>query len=136
MRTSRMLLSGFALLICLLPLSAAEVDLIDTESFDFGLVVPIIAASVGTVILWRWILPVSLGNLQVAFEVDDDLYEVHRLTRSQTQTKELLTLRGVPLGVLSYLMAMGGIMLIVAELLIGPGTYSKPNVLSLIHICR
>ena len=129
MRTARMLLSGFALLICLLPLSAAEVELIDTEAFDIGLVVPIIAASVGTVILWRWILPVSLGNLQVAFEVDDDLFEVHRLTRSQTQTKELLTLRGVPLGVLSYLMAMGGIMLIVAELLIGPGTFYRPIVL-------
>jgi len=123
-----MLLSGLALLICLLPLGAAEVELVDTGAFDFGLLVPIIAASIGTVILWRWILPVSLGNLQVAFEVDDDLYEVHRLTRTQMQTKELLTLRGVPLGVLSYLMAMGGIMLIVAELLIGPGTFYRPIV--------
>ena len=30
------------------------------------------------------------------------------------------------MGVLSYLMAMGGVMLIVAELLIGPGTFYKP----------
>ena len=44
------------------------------------------------------------------------------------KTTELLNLPSVPFGVLSYLMAMGGIMLIVAELLIGPGTFYKPIV--------
>ena len=111
MRTARMLLSGLALLICLLPLSAAEVELVDAGTIDIGLLIPIIAASIGTVTLWQWILPLSLGNLQVAFEVDDDLFEVHRLTRTKMQIQELLSLRGVSLGVLSYLMAMGAVML-------------------------
>ena len=71
MRTARMLLSGLALLICLLPLSAAEVELVEAGTIDIGLLIPIIAASIGTVTLWQWILPLSLGNLQVAFEVDD-----------------------------------------------------------------
>ena len=124
----RRLLLGFALLICLLPICAAEAEIVDYGSLDVSLLVPIFAASVGTVILWKWILPLSLGNLQVAFEVDDDLYEVHRLTKKREQTKELLGLRGVSFGVLSYLMAMGGVMLIVAELLIGPGTFYKPIV--------
>ncbi len=128
MRTARMLLSGLALLICLLPLSSAEVELVEAGTIDIGLLIPIVVASIGTVTLWQWILPLSLGNLQVAFEVDDDLFEVHRLTRTKMQTKELLNLRGVSLGVLSYLMAMGGVMLIVAELLIGPGTFYKPIV--------
>ena len=128
MRAVRMMLCGLALLICLLPLGAAEVKLVDYDTMEIGLLVPIIAAAIGTVTLWQWILPLSLGNLQVAFEVDDDLYEVHRLTRTKAQIKGLLALRGVSVGVLSYLMAMGGIMLIVAELLIGPGTFFKPIV--------
>jgi len=123
-----MVMFGLASLICLLPLGAAEVEIIDSNTLDFGLLIPIIAASIGTVTLWQWILPLSLGNLQVAFEVDDDLYEVHRLTRTKSQIKDLLALRGVSMGVMSYLMAMGGIMLIVAELLIGPGTFYKPIV--------
>ena len=128
MRTVRMVLFGLAFLICLLPLGSAEVVIIEYDTLDFGLLIPIIAASIGTVTLWQWILPLSLGNLQVAFEVDDDLYEVHSLTRPKSQIRSLLALRGVSMGVLSYLMAMGGIMLIVAELLIGPGTFYKPIV--------
>ena len=128
MRDFRLLLFGLALLICLLPLCAAEAEIVDYASLDIGLLIPVIVAAMGTVVLWQWILPLSLGNLQVAFEVDDDLYEVHRLTRTKQQTRELLNLRGVSFGVLSYLMAMGGIMLIVAELMIGPGTFYKPIV--------
>lgn len=126
MREFRLVLFSLALLICLLPLSAAEAEIVDYGAIDIGLLVPVIVAAIGTVILWQWILPLSLGNLQVAFEVDDDLFEVHRLTRTQKQTRDLLNLRGVSMGVLSYLMAMGGVMLIVAELLIGPGTFYKP----------
>ena len=128
MRVVQYVLFGLASLIFLLPICTAEVVLIDYDTIDLGLLLPIIAASIGTITLWRWILPLSLGNLQVAFEVDDDLYEVHRLTRTKMQIQELLNLRGVPFGVMSYLMAMGGIMLIVAELLIGPGTFYKPIV--------
>ena len=136
MRTVRVVLFGLALLICLLPLGSAEVEIIDSDTLDFGLLIPIIAASIGTVTLWQWILPLSLGNLQVAFEVDDDLYEVHRLTRTKSQIKGLLALRGVSMGVMSYLMAMGGIMLIVAELLIGPGTFYRPIVyVTMVFVC-
>ena len=119
---------GLSIFICLLPTSSAQAEIVDYGAFDIGLVTPILLAILGTVVLWKWILPMSLGNLQVAFEIDDDLYEVHRLTKSRHQTSELLKLSGVPLGVLSYLMAMGGIMLIVAELLVGPGTFYKPIV--------
>ena len=128
MRLARLVLFSLACLICLLPIGAAESVIVDYDSLDFGLLIPIIVASIGTVALWQWILPLSLGNLQVAFEVDDDLFEVHRLSRSKMQTKELLNLPGVSVGVLSYLMAMGGVMLIVAELLIDPGVFFKPIV--------
>ena len=85
MRVLRHVLLGLSLLICLLPLCAAEANIVDYGSLDISLLVPIFIASVGTVILWKWILPLSLRNLQVAFEVDDDLYEVHRLTKKNSQ---------------------------------------------------
>ena len=128
MRVSLQGLIGLSLLICLLPTCSAEAEIVDYGSLDLGMLAPVGLAMVGAYLLWKWILPISLGNLQVAFEIDDDLYEVHRLSKSRHQTKHLLNLRGVPLGVLSYLLAMGGIMLIVAELLIGPGTFYKPIV--------
>ena len=31
--------------------------------------------------MWKFFIPIQLANLQVAFEIDDDLYEVHRVTR-------------------------------------------------------
>ena len=119
---------GLSLLICLLPSSSAEAEIVEFGSLDISMLAPVVLAMIGAGILWKWILPISLGNLQVAFEIDDDLYEVHRLSKSRHDTKQLLNLPSVPFGVLSYLMAMGGIMLIVAELLIGPGTFYKPIV--------
>ena len=70
------------------------------------------------------ILPNSLSSLQVAFEADDNLFEVHRLTKKRSDARELLWLKGVPRGVLTYLMAMTALSILICELLI----------LSLIHI--
>ncbi len=128
MRASVQAFLGLSLLICLLPTSSAEAEIVEYGSLDLSMLAPVALAIAGSAILWKWILPISLGNLQVAFEIDDDLFEVHRLSKSRQETKELLNLPSVPFGVLSYLMAMGGIMLIVAELLIGPGTFYKPIV--------
>jgi hypothetical protein len=113
----------------LLPIASAEVEVVPFQSFDVILLIPVLIATMGTVVLWRWLLPMSLRDLQVAFEVDDGLYEVHRLSRSSDQTRRLLDNRGVAMGVLAYLMAMGGVMLIIAELLIQPSTYFEPIVI-------
>ena len=59
--------------------------------------------------LWKLLLPTSLSSLQVAFEVDDGLYEVHRLTKTRADSKALLKLPRVGLGITAYLMAMAGI---------------------------
>jgi hypothetical protein len=58
--------------------------------------------------------------------VDDDLFEVHRLTKSKKESQELLNLRGSSVGVLAYLMSMGGVMLIVSELIFRPAHYYEP----------
>ncbi|HIF05052.1 MAG TPA: hypothetical protein EYQ80_06635 [Candidatus Poseidoniales archaeon] len=129
MRTGIGLTLAFLASILLPIASAEEVEVVPFQSFDVILLVPVLIATLGTVVLWRWLLPMSLRDLQVAFEVDDGLYEVHRLSRSSDQTRRLLDKRGVAAGVLAYLMAMGGIMLIIVELLIQPATYFEPIVI-------
>jgi tetratricopeptide (TPR) repeat protein len=105
------------------------VEIVSFSSFEFVLLIPVLIAAGGVIILWRYLLPLSLRDLQVAFEVDEDLYEVHRLSRSSEQTRRLLDSRGVAMGVIAYLMAMGGVMLIIVELLIQPSTYFEPIVI-------
>ena len=63
MRLARLALFSLASLICLLPIGAAESVIVDYDSFNFDLLIPIIVALIGTVALWQWILPLSLGNL-------------------------------------------------------------------------
>ena len=119
-------LFGITFLVCLMPTVSAEVEVMPMTSFDIQLLIPMIIATLGIFVLWRWLLPLSLRDLQVAFEVDDDLYEVHRLSRSREESRRLLDLRGVSMGVIAYLMAMGGVMLIIVELLIEPSIYFEP----------
>ena len=66
---------GMSLFICLLPTSSAEAEIVEYGSLDITMLAPVALAVAGAGILWKWILPISLGNLQVAFEIDDDLYE-------------------------------------------------------------
>ena len=51
-------------------------------------------------------VPQQLSSLQVGFEIDDDLYEVHRLTNDREDAKELLSLPGVKFALALYMMAM------------------------------
>ena len=48
MRDFRLVLLGLALLICLLPLSVAEAEIIDYGEIDIGLLVPVVVAALGT----------------------------------------------------------------------------------------
>ena len=47
----------------------------------------------------RWFIPQQLKNLQVAFEIEDDLYEVHRITRTLRDSRRLLRANRVGYGV-------------------------------------
>jgi len=125
-RLSLIFLSLFVFTALFATTVSAAPTIVSPNEVQFKLMIPLLLSIIFGLSLWRWLLPLSLSNLQVAFEVDDDLFEVHRLTRTKQQTRELLNIPGVSMGVLSYLMAMGGVMLIVAELLIGPGTFYKP----------
>ena len=105
---------------------SSEPTIVDASVFQPTLMIPLAIAIVVALILWRILLPLALSNLQVAFEIDDDVYEVHRLTKTKADVFQLLNEKGVGVGTIAYLLAMTGILLIVCELLIGPATFYQP----------
>ena len=80
-------------------------------------------------LVWRYMVPSALSSLQVAFEIDDGLMEVHRLTKNRVDARDLLRLPKVGLGILAYMMAISGVLLLIAELIFNPSTYLEMNVL-------
>ena len=106
-------LGGMTLLLPIV--SAEEVVIIGTSNLNFDLMLPIIVGIITSLLLWRFLLPSSLSNLQVAFEIDDGFYEVHRLTKSRSDALKIIKPRPVLIGVLLYLMAMAGILIIVTD---------------------
>jgi len=66
-------------------------------------------------VIRRWFIPQQLKNLQVAFEIDDDLYEVHRITRTLRDSRRLLKEGRTGIGVWLYMMGLTGVLIIIAE---------------------
>ncbi len=118
--------------IVLAPAASATGSTITTSS-EFVLFLPIILALIITLMLWKLLLPTSLSSLQVAFEVDDGLYEVHRLTKTRADAKEVIGLPRVGLGIAAYLVAMAGILILITELLIVPCTFHAASVVMMVH---
>ena len=75
----------------------------------------------------RWFIPQQLKNLQVAFEIDDDLYEVHRITRTLRDSRRLLNAGRVRWGVLLYMMGLTGVLILIAELMFDADVFSQFN---------
>ena len=79
----------------------AQVDQLTLESF-----LPILIAFAIAIPVWKIFIPNQLANLQVAFEIDDDLYEVHKITGSVTDARTLLKQGAVGYGIGLYMMGM------------------------------
>ena len=73
-----LLLSSFFSFLLIQPASAVQISEFNESNFESFL--PIIVAFAIAIPIWRWFIPTQLSNLQVAFEIDDDLYEVHKIT--------------------------------------------------------
>ena len=123
---SRILLSLFLFGTICTPIVSAAPTIVSANQVELNLMIPLLLSIIFGLTLWRWLLPLSLSNLQVAFEVDDELFEVHRLTKNKKETMSLLSAPKVAVGSLAYLLAMTGILLIVAELLIQPDVFYQP----------
>lgn len=101
----------------------------DTGALKIEHLYPMFLMLVMAFLVWRYMVPSALSSLQVAFEIDDGLMEVHRLTRNRVDARELLKLPKVGLGILAYMMAISGVLLLLAELVINPEVYLQMNVI-------
>ncbi len=80
--------------------------------------VPIIASLAIVILLWRFVIPRGLRGLRVAFQREENVYEIHILTKNTADAQELLQDPRVRLGIQSYLWSLTGIAILLVEFLI------------------
>ena len=112
--------------ITLIPLASAS-SVAKPTDFDVMYLYPLFLALFIAALLWKFFVPRQLSALQVAFEIDDNLYEVHRLTRTVDDARDILQQGRVAFGVGLYMMGMLGVLLLISELLFQPDVYFEPN---------
>ena len=120
-----LLLSSFFSFLLIQPASAVQISEFNESNFESFL--PIIVAFAIAIPIWRWFIPTQLSNLQVAFEIDDDLYEVHKITGNLADARTLLS--SVLYGLGLYMMGMTGVLILIAELMFEAEIYFRPNLL-------
>lgn len=81
-------------------------------------VFPLILAAITAYLFWSRVVPRQLRGLQVAFQTGEKRYEVHNVTRSVEDVKNLLKSKGMRFGVTSYLFALTGVLILIFEFLI------------------
>ena len=99
----------------------------DESGFDIMYLAPVFLGLFVALIMWKWFIPVQLANLQVAFEIDDDLYEVHRVTRDNEDARDLLSEGSVGYGLGLYMMGMTGVLILIGEFLFDPDYFYTPT---------
>ena len=109
------------------PASANQVA--DFNQFTFDSFIPILIALAIAIPVWRIFIPNQLANLQVAFEIDDDLYEVHKITGNVSDARILLKQGAVGYGIGLYMMGMTGVLILIMELLFDPEVYFEASLL-------
>lgn len=120
-------LSSLSLLAIIALPSVQAVTIAHPTDLQFRYLLPALVAFTIAIPVWVWFVPRQLANLQVAFEIDDGLYEVHRITRGLRDARELLRTNSVALGVGLYMMGMTGVLLLITELLFDSELFYEPN---------
>lgn len=126
--TMRAFLLACILSVVLLPLASAG-TIENPANLSIEHAIPFLVALATALLLWKWMIPTQLSGLQVGFEIDDGLYEVHSLTKGRGGVKKLLNLPNVGFGIALYMMAMTGVLLLITELIFDPDVYYLPNLL-------
>ena len=120
----------FAFLTCLVFIPLASAGTIENPAnLSINHAIPFLVAFFTALILWKWMIPSQLSGLQVGFEIDEGLYEVHSLTKGRGGVKRLLQLPNVGFGIALYMMAMTGVLLLISELIFDAEVYYLPNLL-------
>lgn len=100
---------------------------------------PLVLAFFTAWLFWDKIVPRQLIGLQVAFKTSANTYEIHQVTHSSGEVKAILQRRGTRFGVLSYLLALAGILVLLFEYVVfrnggSSGVHAVSIVLALVMI--
>lgn len=76
-------------------------------------------------LIWQFWVPRSLRRVQIAFHAGGDDYEVHTISDTSAAARDLLGSRGAGLGVLLYIMAITGVLILSMEILISPRVHNR-----------
>ncbi|MBT6973147.1 MAG: hypothetical protein HOA04_08620 [Euryarchaeota archaeon] len=101
-----------------------ERNAVITSEFAPDTFFPVVLGLLLTTIIWHFWVPRSLRRIQIAFHTGGDDYEVHRISESVKDARDLLGIKGAGWGVLLYIMAITGVMILCMEILIKPFEHS------------
>ena len=85
------------------------------QGYSTAMLGPLVLAFLTAWFFWSNVVPRQLKGLQVAFQTGTKTYEVHRITTTVDDVKRLLAQRGTRFGVVSYLMALSGSLILLFE---------------------
>jgi len=85
------------------------------QGYSTAMLGPLVLAFLAAWFFWSNVVPRQLKGLQVAFQTGTKTYEVHRITTTVDDVKRLLAQRGTRFGVVSYLMALSGSLILLFE---------------------
>ncbi len=85
------------------------------QGFSLAMLGPLLLAFLTAWFFWTNVVPRQLKGLQVAFQTGSKTYEVHQVTSSVEDVRKLLAQRGTRFGVVSYLMALSGSLILLFE---------------------
>ncbi len=85
------------------------------QGYSAAMLGPLFLAFLTAWFFWTNVVPRQLKGLQVAFQTGTKTYEVHRVTSSVDDVKKLLNQRTTRFGVVSYLMALTGTLVLLFE---------------------
>ena len=126
-RINRLLLLGLITLISLPTVSASSI--VSTNDGTFFNYFPLILSLIAAIFIRIFFIPSQLSNLQVAFEVGDDVYEVHRITHNSKEVRDLFKVDLVNYGIVLYLMGLTGVLILIGELVFDADSFFELNLL-------
>ena len=85
------------------------------QGYSGAMLGPLVLAALAAWFFWTNVVPRQLKGLQVAFQTGKKTYEVHRVTTTVDDVRRLLAQRGTRFGVVSYLMALTGSLILLFE---------------------
>tara|TARA_B100000768_G_scaffold89433_1_gene83935 strand:- start:4547 stop:7099 length:2553 start_codon:yes stop_codon:yes gene_type:complete len=88
------------------------------DGFPPVALIPLFLAGLTAWMFWAKVVPRQLRGLQVAFETGELSYEVHQVTHTVADARELLRAPGMKFGVITYLFALVGALILLFEFLL------------------